>query len=158
MINRTGVKSSLKSILRNMPDYNQKTLDQIGNGFSSNSEGIGIMCIRRILEQLTGSSGSSGYGFPFLMRYYSFYLACLRSERDLLNLYGRITSESSGEYISSIMELIQKITGSVSIRDTGRKLGSVIGLFQYLRKALHIPDGGNLSGEIPDTDVQGHEK
>jgi len=72
MINRTGVTSSLKSILRNIPDYDQKTLDQIGNGFSSNREGIGIMGIRRILEQLTGSTGSSGYGFPFSMRHYSF--------------------------------------------------------------------------------------
>jgi len=56
------------------------------------------------------------------------------------------------------MELIQKITGSVSIRDTGRKLGSVNGLFQSLRKAFHIPDRGNLSGEIPYADVQAHEK
>jgi hypothetical protein len=158
MINRTGVKSSLESILRNIPDYDQKTLDQIGNGFSSNREGVEVMCIRRILEKLTGSTGSSGYGFPFSMRHYSFYLACLRSERDLSNLSGRITSGRSGEYISSIMELIQKITGSVSIRDTGRKLGSVNGLFQSLRKAFHIPDRGNLSGEIPYADIQAHEK
>jgi hypothetical protein len=142
-INRIGIKSSLKSMLKNMPDYDQKTLDQIENGFSSNREGIEIMCIRRILEQLTGSTGSSGYGFPFSMRHYSFYLACLRTERCLSDLSARITSGRSEEFISSIMKLIQKIRGSLSIRDIGGKPGSVNGLFQSLRKAFNIPDRGN---------------
>jgi len=62
-IKRAGIKSSLKSIPRNMPDYDQKTLYDIENGFSSDREGIEIMCTRRILEQLTVFTGSSGCGF-----------------------------------------------------------------------------------------------
>ncbi|EQD77823.1 hypothetical protein B1A_02700 [mine drainage metagenome] len=143
-----------------MPDYDQKTLDDIENGFSSDREGMEIMCTRRILEQLTGFTGSSGYGFPFSMRHYNFYLACLRTERDLSDLSGRITSKRTGEYISSIMELIQKITGSISIKDIGGKLGSVNGIFQSMRKAFMIPANGNLSDDMPyaDSDVQAHEK
>ena len=65
MINRTGIKSTLKSILNNMPDYDQKTLDDIANGYSSDRYNVEIMSVRRILEKLIGSTGSSGYGFPF---------------------------------------------------------------------------------------------
>ena len=67
------MKSSLKFILNNMPDYDQKTLDDIENGFSSQGEEMEIMCIRMMLEILTGFAGNSGYGFPF-----SIY--CLRME------------------------------------------------------------------------------
>ena len=35
MINHKRIKSSLKSILREMPDHNQKTLDEIGLGYAS---------------------------------------------------------------------------------------------------------------------------
>ena len=160
MINRTGIKSSLKSILNSMPDYDQKTLDEIENGFSSHGEGMEIMCIRRMLETLTGFTGSSGYGFPFSMRHYNFYLACLKSEKDLSELAGRIKSRRSGEYISSIMELVHKITLNSSIMETGGKLGSVNGMFQSVRKAFHLPEKGNLSDEMPytDSDARTHEK
>ena len=160
MINRTGMKSSLKSMLNNMPDYDQKTLDDIEKDFSMDREGIEIMCIRRILETLTGFTGNSGYGFPFSMRHYNFYPACLKSERDLLNLSGRIITKRSGEYISSMMKLIHKITRNQSIIETGGKLGSVNGIFQRVRKAFSLPEKGNLSDDIPytESDVQTHER
>ena len=160
MINRTGIKSSLKSILKNMPDYDQKTLDDIENGFSSDREGMEIMCTRRILEQLTGFTGSSGYGFPFSMRHYNFYIACLSARMQLSEMLGNITSEKAKEHATAIDSLVSMVTENISIKDIGGRLGSVNGLFQSVRKAFRIPENGNLSGEIPyaDTDDLVHER
>ena len=123
-------------------------------------EGKEIMCIRRKLENLTGFTGCSGFGFPFSMRYYNFYLACLKSERNLSELARRITSRRSGEHQSSIIELVHKIALNSSIIETGGKLGSVNGMFQWVRKAFHLPEKGNISYEMPYTgsDARKHEK
>ena len=160
MINRTGMKSSLRFIMNNMPDYDQKTLDDIENGFSSQGEGMEIMCIRMMLEILTGFAGNSGYGFPFSMRYYNFYPVCLKTERDLSELSRMIVTRRSGEYTSSIMKLIHKITHNSSIIETGGKPGSVNGIFQSVRKAFHLPEKGNLSDDLPytESEFQTHEK
>ena len=80
MINRKRIKSSLKSILREMPDHDQKTLDEIGDGYASDRDKVEIMVIRHILEKLIGSTGSSGFGFPFSLKHMNFYLACMEAK------------------------------------------------------------------------------
>ena len=157
MINRIGTKSPLKAILKGMPDYNQKTLDEIDNGFCSDRREMEIMAIRKVLEKLTGFAGSSGYGFPFSLRHYNFYLACLAAKRKLSRLSERIKSEKAKGYASMIDKLVSSITDNDSIRDMGRRLGSINGIFQSLRKAFSIPKNGNLSQEMPDDD-RIHEK
>ena len=94
------------------------------------------------------------------MRHYNFYLACLKTERDLSELSRMIVTRRSGEYTSSIMKLIHKITHNSSIIETGGKPGSVNGIFQWVRKAFHLPEKGNLSDDLPytESDVQTHEK
>ena len=64
MIKDAGIKSPLKAILRVMPDYNQKTLEEVESGYCSNPEGMEIMAVRKILEGMVSMGGSSGYGFP----------------------------------------------------------------------------------------------
>ena len=150
MINRTGIKSTLKSILNNMPDYDQKTLDDIANGYSSDRYNVEIMSVRRILEKLIGSTGSSGYGFPFSLKHMNFYLACLEAKNGLTGLSGKIVSGKAKEYVKSIMDTVAAITDNHSISATGRNLGSVNALFQSMRRAFKVPRVGKLSDEIPD--------
>ena len=150
MINRTGIKSTLKSILNNMPDYDQKTLDDIANGYSSDRYNVEIMSVRRILEKLIGSTGSSGYGFPFSLKHMNFYLACLEAKNGLTGLSGKIVSGKAKEYVKSIMDTVAAITDNYSISATGRNLGSVNALFQSMRRAFKVPRVGKLSDEIPD--------
>lgn len=71
-----------------------------------------------------------------------------------------IVTKRSGEYISSIMKLIHKITHNSSIIETGVKLGSVNGIFQSVRKAFHLPENGNLSDDLPytESDLQTPDK
>jgi hypothetical protein len=38
------------------------------------------MAIRHILEKLIGSTGSSGFGFPFSLKHMNFYLACIEAK------------------------------------------------------------------------------
>ena len=64
-INRIGIKSALKEISASMPDYDQTTLYEIEHGFCSDRETMEMMAVKRILERLIGSTGSSG-GMGFL--------------------------------------------------------------------------------------------
>ena len=97
MINRKRIKSSLKSILREMPEHDQKTLDEIGDGDASDRDKVEIMAIRHILEKLIGSTESSGFGFPFYLMHMNFYLACMEAKNSLAVLSGKIVSEKGKE-------------------------------------------------------------
>ena len=152
MINRMGIKSTLKSILRDIPDNDQKTLDEIGDGYVSDRDKVEIMAVRRILEKLIETTGSSGYGFPFSLKHMNFYLACLEAKNGLAGLSGKIVSEKAKEYVKSIMDHVAAITDNDTISATGRNLGSVNALFQSMRRAFKVPRMGKLSDEIPDDD------
>ncbi len=152
MINRMGIKSTLRSILRDIPDHDQKTLDEIEDGYSSDRDKVEIMAVRQILEKLIGSAGSSGYGFPFSLRHMNFYLACMEAKNGLAGLSGKIVSERAKGYVKSIMDTVAAITDNDTISATRRNLGSVNALFQSMRRAFKVPRMGKLSDEIPDDD------
>jgi hypothetical protein len=65
MINRTGIKSPLKEILRSIPDYDQKTLYEIENRYCTEPERMEVMAVRRMQEKVLHDTNSSGYGSPF---------------------------------------------------------------------------------------------
>ncbi len=152
MINRKRIKYSLKSILREMPDHDQKTLDEIGVGYASDRDKVETMAIRHILEKLIGSTGSSGFGFPFSLKHMNFYLACMEAKNSLAVLSGKIVSEKGKEYIKFINETLAAIIDNDAIRTTGKNLGSVNALFQSMRRAFKVPCKGKLSDELPDDD------
>ena len=77
MINRKGIKSPLKIILRDMPDYRQSTLEEIEYNFCTSIKDIEIMSVKRILEKVVYVRGSSGYGFPFTLKHLNFFNASL---------------------------------------------------------------------------------
>ncbi len=152
MINRMGIKTPLKRIIRNMPDYDQKTLDEIDNGYYGEKHKIEIMSIRRVLEKLVKSTGSSGYGFPFSLKHLNLYIACTEAVNRLNRLSGKIETEDAKEYISSIERVIGKITDNPQISNIGKKLGSVNALFQSLRRVFKVPEKGKLSDELNTSD------
>lgn len=146
MINRAGIKSPLKSILREIPDYYQGTLDEIGHGFCSNPGRMEIMAIRKILEDLLSVNGGSGYGFPFSMKNLNFFIACDDAMRKLSHILPRVKEDESMKYISAITGHLSMITGSQVIRETASRLRDINSLiFQSIRKAFMMPDIGNLS-------------
>lgn len=148
MINRAGIKSPLQSILRSIPDYDQKTLYEIEDGFCSRREEMETMAIRGILESLLGTAGSSGYGFPFTLKHLNFFTACNEAERKLSDLSGKITGENAAASISIIMEHIALVTGNSAIKETANKLSDINSLiFQRIRQAFKIPDRGSLSDD-----------
>ena len=114
MINRMRIKSTLKSILRDIPDNDQKTLDEIGDGYVSDRDKVEIMAVRRILEKLIETTGSSGYGFPFSLKHMNFYLACLEAKNGLAGLSEKIVSEKAKEYVKSIMPQLFRNVGTCS--------------------------------------------
>ena len=139
-------------MLRDIPDNDQKTLDEIGDGYVSDLDKVEIMAARRILEKLIETTGSSGYGFPFSLKHMNFYLACLEAKNRLAGLSGKIVSEKAKEYVKSIMDHVAAITDNDTISATGRNLGSVNALFQSMRRAFKAPRMGKMSDEIPDDD------
>lgn len=152
MINRMGIKDPLKRIFRDMPDYDQGTLDEIHNGHYEDRGKMEIMSVRRIMEKLVGFTGSSGYGFPFSLKHLNFYMACKEAMNRLNLLSEKIQSEDAKRYISSIECMVKKITDNPEINATGRKLGSVNALFQSLRRMFRVPDKGKLSDEMDTSD------
>ena len=50
MINRAGIKSEIRAILRELPEYHTASLLELEDGFCSDREKMEIMGIRRILE------------------------------------------------------------------------------------------------------------
>ncbi len=150
-INLIGIKSTLNAILRSMPDYDQRSLYEVENGFCSDRERMETMSVRRILENLVRTTGSSGYGFPFSLKHLSFFIACSEAEKKLEYLSNRITGNDSAAFISAIMKETSKVTGNASVKETAGKLSDINSLiFQNIRKAFMIPDKGSLSEEMPD--------
>ena len=60
MINRKVIKSPLKKILRDMPDYRQGTLEEIEYDFCTNIKEIEIMSVR-YYEKVNPTYSSSSY-------------------------------------------------------------------------------------------------
>ena len=53
------------------------------------------------------------------------------------------------------MQLLQKITGNVKIKEYADKLSSINAIYNKLRKAFNVPDYGNRSGDLKD-DIAAH--
>ncbi len=151
MINRAGIKSSLKDILRGIPDYSQETLDQIDQGFCQDQEKIVIMSIRGILQDLILSTGSSGYGFPFSLKHLNFFVSCDDSYRKLSDILGVAKDGESSRMIRDIMNRIGRITENIAIRELASKIRDInTMIFQRIRKAFMIGERGNLSDDRYD--------
>jgi hypothetical protein len=151
-MNRVGIKSTLKSILRSLPDYNQKTLYEIEQGFSSDREGVEIMAIRDILETLLDINGSSGYGFPFSLKHMNFFIACAEAGKKLSDLSAKVRVTGSMALLGRIVKEIRRITSNRKIARIAGMLSGVNMLFQRMRSAFRMPGKGSLSDEIPDDD------
>ena len=150
-INRIGIKSPLKSILRSIPAYNQGTLYEIEQGFCTDRKGMETMSVRKILESIF-STGSSGYGFPFSLNHLNFYLSCREAEKKLNNLSSRITGEDSIKFLNTAIKEIECITKNNAIKETADRLSDINMLFQKIRNAFRMPDKGNLSDRMEDDD------
>ena len=124
-INKAGIKRKLKKILRAMPGYDS----------------------RYILER---ESGSSGYGFPFSLRHFNFYNACVNAGRELAEIKAVATGRESRSILEECMELVSRVTENIEISRMANKLGKMNALFQALRKAFHVPDRGDLSSSMDD--------
>jgi hypothetical protein len=145
MINRKGIKSPIKAMLRDMPDYDQGTLDEIGYGFCSHRKSIETMAVRRIMEGIV-STGSSGYGFPFSLRHMNFFTACEDALRKLSDISGRMEDEDARELASLLMKRLSDVTGDIAIREKAQKLRDINSIiFQRIRQAFMVPEHGNLS-------------
>ena len=153
-INGIGIKSALKEILGSIPDYDQMTLYEIEQGYCTDREKMEIMAVKRILERLLGTTGSSGYGFPFSLRHLNFYLACREAEKELNSLRQKIDCAVSTRLLSGITALIIRVTGDDSITDKATKLSDINRLFQRMRNAFRMPEKGNMSDDIPDDNVR----
>ena len=151
MINKIGIKSPLKSILRSIPAYNQSTLSEIEQGFCTDRKSMEAMSVRKILESIF-STGSSGYGFPFSLSHLNFYLSCKEAEKKLNNLSSRITGEDSIKLLNTAIKEITRITKNNRIVKTVKKLSGINMLFQKIRNAFNMPDKGNLSDNMEDDD------
>ena len=152
MINKIGIKSPLKSLLRSIPAYNQATLYEIEQGFCTDRKGMEAMSVRKILESILSVNGSSGYGFPFSLSHLNFYLSCKEAEKKLNNLLSRITGEDSIKLLNTAIKEITRITKNNRIVKTVKKLSGINMLFQKIRNAFNMPDKGNLSADMEDDD------
>jgi len=152
MINKIGIKSPLKSLLRSIPAYNQGVLSEIEEGFCTDRKGMEAMSVRKILESILSVNGSSGYGFPFSLNHLNFYLSCKEAEKKLNNLSSSITGEDSIKFLNTAIKEITRITKNNRIVKTVKKLSGINMLFQKIRNAFNMPDKGNLSDSIEDDD------
>ena len=151
-INRIGIKSPLKSILRSIPAYNQSTLYEVEQGFCTDRKGIESMSVRKILESILMVNGSSGYGFPFSLSHLNFYLSCREAEKKLNDLSGIIKDEDSLKLLNTAINKIELITKNNTIKETADRLSDINMLFQKIRNAFRMPEKGNLSDIIKDDD------
>jgi len=160
LINRIGIKSPLRKILMNMPDYDQCTLYDIEYGFCLNREKMEIMAVRRILENIL-SVGSSGYGFPFSLRHLNFFISCEEGMNRIRELSSRFHCKESLSTAETVMNHLSRIVYNADIRYKAVKLNDINSyIFQKIRKAFMIPDHGNMSGDRYDPltdDVRVHE-
>ncbi len=148
MINRAGIKSPLKSLIRGMPDYSQKTLEQIESGFCTDREEMETMAVKKMLESVMTTGGGSGYGFPFSLRHLNFFTACNEAMKRLSDLSHRTGNKESGEAMSLVMGHLSRITDNAAIVQKAHELGDINSIiFQRIRRAFMIPDRGNLSDD-----------
>ena len=148
MINRIGIKSPLKEMLRSIPDYDQKTLYEIENRYCNDLESMEVMAVRRMLEKVLHSAESSGYGFPLSLKHLNFFIACMEGDKNLADLSGKVTASKSSALISMIRKDIGKIASNTSLIEKARNLSDVNApIFQKIRDAFRIPDKGSLSDD-----------
>ena len=147
MINRMGIKSRIKAIFRDLPEYDMKCIRDLEFGFCTDTSSMEMMCIRRILEPTMGT-GSSGYGFPFSLRHFNFYNACVNAKREIDDLRTVVKDGNSHDILEELSDLISKVADNSAIHDLASRIGSVNATFQALRKAFHIPHKGELSEDI----------
>ncbi len=145
-INRAGIKSPLKTMLRSMPDYDQPALEEIESGYCSGRERMEIMAVRKVLEKLVHVEGASGYGFPFSLRHLNFFTACSEAWMKLSELASVVENRESIDLISEIMWHLSGITGNSTIRGIAGRLKDVNSMvFQGIRKPFRK---GGMTGRI----------
>ena len=146
MITRMGIKSRIKKIFMGLPEYDRKCLHEIASGFCTDTPAMEMMSIRRVLEPLT-ATGSSGYGFPFSLRHFNFYNACVHAKREIDDLNTVMKDNDALDILKELSDLIMKVTENSAIREMASRLGSINATFQGLRMAFHLPEKGSLSGD-----------
>jgi hypothetical protein len=155
MINRKGIKSRIKAIFRDLPEYDMKCILDLESGFCTDTPSMEMMCIRRVLEPLMGT-GSSGYGFPFSLRHFNFHKACVNAKREIDDLHTVVKDSNSTGILEELSKLISKVAENGAIHDMASRIGSVNATFQALRKAFHLPEKGELSENISNDKIS-HE-
>ena len=152
MINRAGIKSEIRAILRDLPEYHTASLLELEDGFCSDREKMEIMGIRRILETFSSHTGSSGYGFPFSLKHFNFYNASVQAMSELNELENAARDQHALSVIAGIKSLLAGITDNMEIRHTASGIGGINALFQGFRKTFHLPEKGDLSTDAGKDD------
>ncbi|EQD57325.1 hypothetical protein B1B_08866, partial [mine drainage metagenome] len=116
MINRMGIKSRIKAIFRDLPEYDMKCIRGLESGFCTDTSSMEMMCIRRVLEPIMGT-GSSGYGFPFSLRHFNFYNACVYAKREIDDLRTVVKDSDSHDILEELSDLISKVAENSAIHD-----------------------------------------
>jgi hypothetical protein len=155
MINRMGIKSRIKKIFRDLPEYDRKCLYELESEFCTNTPAMEMMCIRRIMEPLM-VTGSSGYGFPFSLRHFNFYNACVHAKKELDDLKAVAKDKNALSTLKELSDLIAVVSEKSAIHDLASRMGNVNVTFQGLRKAFHLPEKGKLSENTNDDKIS-HE-
>ena len=124
IVNRMGIKSPLKVILRSMSDYDQATLEENDHGFCTSRDRVGSMCVKRILEGILDVS-SSGYGLPFSLKHLNFFMSCKEGMVKLQNLSSKLEHDETRELAKTIMKHISRVTGDTGIYETAKKLNKI---------------------------------
>ena len=152
MINRMGIKTRIKKIFRDLPEYDRESLYELESGFCASTPSMEMMCIRRVLEPLMGT-GSSGYGFPFSLRHFNFYNACVHVKKELDDLQAVVKDKNA---LKELSDLIATVAENVAIHDLASRIGNMNVTFQGLRKAFHLPEKGKMSENTGDDKIS-HE-
>jgi hypothetical protein len=151
VLRRLGTKTRLNRVLQSLPPYDSALLEEIGDGYCSDSGRLAVMVSRNILERLLNIKESTGSGFPFSLSHLDFTEQCLSALPLLTELNRRVENESIAEAIRTIESLA---SDSLAVRIAG-ELRGIYGLFESLRKAMYPKHKGTpLSDEPVRTNVQ----
>ncbi len=154
MIKDAGIKSPLKAILRVMPDYNQKTLEEVESGYCSNPEGMEIMAVRKILEGMVSMGEVQDTASPLLKAPEFLHVMRGGHEEVIRSLKHDgtqgIRRTRSPDHETAVKNKRQQHDQGNCRKAERHKFNDI----PEIRKAFMIPDHGNLSenGYTPLTD------
>ena len=151
VLRRHGTRTELNRVLQSLPSYDSALLEEIGDGYCSDSRRLAVMVARSTLENLLHIKESSGNGFPFSLRHLDFTEQCMSA----LPLLTELNKKSENDSIAGAITAIESLASdSLAVRIAG-ELREIYTLFDNLRKAMYPKHKGTpLSDEPMRTNAQ----